>query len=151
MALLRASGGTRVAMKTVRRRDKGVMVDMQFARRRQSGAWITFWQAYKPLTLSATSAYGSFTSGSTRPPALANVSGASDLTIAGGSEGGTITISASLLSGASMSVATGESQVTFSAVVTRGSATSAVYRITVTDGISIATADVSVLLEYPGK
>ncbi|HEY4530139.1 MAG TPA: hypothetical protein VIG97_07405 [Luteimonas sp.] len=150
MVLHRASGGTRIAMKTVRRREKGVMVDMQFARRRQSGAWLTFWQAYQPLTLSATPVYAHHHhAGSSRPPALYVVSGVSVLTISGGS--GALSVSAALLSGEVMTVDAMPESVTFSATISANTVRNATYRITVTDGISIATATVTVMLEYTTK
>jgi hypothetical protein len=52
VAFYRKSGGSNIAPATVKRRSGGSWVDVQNIYRRSGGAWVTVWSSYRPLSLS---------------------------------------------------------------------------------------------------
>ncbi len=147
MPTKRRSGASWVDPTAVRRRNGTSWIATTFIRRRSGGAWVEAWPNYTPLSATAApaNAYG-WSTGSTTTGTVQ--SEAVTATPSGGS--GSFTYNWALVSGSSAVTAVSPSSATTSFRST-GVSTSrtAVFRCTVSDGITSATTnDVNVTLEY---
>lgn len=147
MPTKRRSGSSWVDPTAVRRRNGTSWIATTFIRRRSGGAWVDAWPNYTPLSATAApaNAYG-WATGSTSSGTVQ--SEAVTVTPSGGA--GTLTYSWTFVSGSSSVSAVSASSATtaFRSTGVTGSRT-AVFRCTVSDGITSATTnDVNVTLEY---
>jgi len=138
MGILRRQGGGWAAPSIVRRRAGGGWADVQNIYRRESGGWVLAWTAYTPLSISAstisgmTPGKGTFTIGNSAP------------LVTGGRA--PLTFSIARISGSTQVTATqvgdgSSAQIRATSASTSGLTASAVFRWTVSDGITSATAD----------
>jgi len=154
VAFYRKSGGSNVAITTLKRRSGSTWVNVQTVKRRSGGTWVTVWSAYTPITLSGpTTASGSYQcSGQSPSPCPTQVTiqatPATPIAVSGGNPGPTV--SWAWVSGDVFTVSNGSTlQPTFSiGSVGHNITKTGVYRCTVSDGVSSATRDVTVSVTY---
>lgn len=148
MPTKRRSGSSWVDPTAVRRRNGTSWIATTFIRRRSGGAWVDAWPNYTPLSATAAPAntYGMGTGTTTTGTVLTE----SNVVVTPSGGSGTLTYTWAFVSGHTSIVPTAPD-----AASTRFRATSvsgvrnAVYRCTVSDGITSATTnDVNVTLEY---
>lgn len=113
-------------------------MDVDTIRRRSGSSWITVYQSYQAISVSATSVYA------VAPLGSFEVGGYSTVTVTGGK--GTLTYTWTLVDGMRL-YQSGTSRAYFRYEPLRpgsGGAASATYRVTVTDGISSDSATIRV-------
>lgn len=143
MTFARKSGGSNVALTTVKRRSGGAWTNVQTVKRRSGGAWVTVWSAYTPISdvTASPSSINRTTFGSTTP-AVATAP-LPTLSWSGGNPSPTQTWT--VISGA---LVINSSQVRTNSTIAYGATVTGTIRGTVNDGTSSGYVDVPVSLSY---
>lgn len=135
------------------RKTNGIQTKIQTVKRRSGSSWVTAFTAYTPITLGG-NLYrgGNYTCIGNASQCPVNASATTALGGAVTASGGTgsYTVSWAKISGTNFTVNSPTSlATTFTSVVNRNLGTvSAVYRCTVSDGVSSAYIDINVSLDY---
>lgn len=135
-------------MANLRRRAGGSWTAANTVRRRQGGAWVTVWTSTPPLQASAPAAYGNVFYNEPAPSST-YVSASTTLSISGGT--GTYSVSWARVSGdAIIALGSGANSLTpwWGATVQKHGYYAAIWRATISDGVSTITRDVLVELSY---
>lgn len=147
MAFHRRQGGAWTPIANPRRNGNGVVHLAYTVRRRAGNSWVTIYERYTPVVVSANNVNGHIFS----PEPAPNFQGMSGSSTANAVNGtGTYTYLWEKLSGSnsiSINTYTGKT-VIFSASVLKNTEESAVWRVTANDGITSASNNVTVKFHY---
>lgn len=149
MAFYRKSGGSNVAPSIVKRRSGSGWANVQTIKRRSGGTWVTVWAAYTPIsgvTITPSSASGTTVRAEPAPATAAVNSVGVTVAWSGGNPGATVTWAQ--VSGDTLPTVPPGASGYFGAVVNKNGTKSAVYRATVSDGVSSSYKDCPVSLQY---
>jgi hypothetical protein len=150
MAFYRKQGGGNVAPSVVRRRSAGSWVDVQTIRRREGGSWVTVWNSYVAVSLSLQAYVDGY--GRAGKPIYDEQANAT-ATASGGRA--PLTFSWTKVSGSSVIRNTTPSSATAIFKCSSGPTSmafteTAVWRCTVSDGITAASKDTTVTFTFDG-